>query len=347
VQCEPGYSATLYASGLRSPDGLAFAPSGALYVAEEGANRVSRIETDGSGTPILEDVRSPEGIAFDDAGNLYVVEDRRRGRLLKQAPDGQITTLADHLQAPEGVAIGPAWAGEPGSRVYVTESNAQSTRNPFELETGISAIRSSGKVTRVITHSPTISRARIAFWSYAGITTGADGGLYVTNELSRQTISRRFVLIPEVLTYTATLFTDDSIFRIDPLKGTRELVASGLLAPEGLAFSADGDFPLYVAEENVGYSGRLSRVERDGRRTTVCSRFRGIEDVTLDAKGDLYVSEDRGGAVIRIQKTGETDGHLSSDGPLASPTSTGALHQIWTRIAAFARRIAHLLEGRI
>ncbi len=362
IKCSPGYSASIYARYLRSPDGLAFSPSGLLYVVEERARRVSQIDATGGVTPVLADLNSPEGIAFDEAGNLYVVEDVRAGRLIRMAPDGQTTTLADDLEAPEGVAV------TRGGTVYVTESNIQFVTNPYDLRTRVTAVSPSGEVTRVITHTPKLSASLIAFWSYAGITVGPDGLLYVTNELSGQEISREVVLIPEVLTYAATLFTDDSVFAIDSASATRTLIASGLLAPEGLHFSADGDFPLYVAEESVGGQGRLSRVGLDGRRTTVCTGFRGIEDVAVDSQGGLYVSEDPSGLIILVQldpsvaadsARGDVDpAHADAESPSSRAGDDSAmgenpevaagiaafLRHIWDQVTQIVRRIASLFR---
>ena len=105
IQCPPGYTATLYAQGLSSPDGLAFSPSGVLHVAEETAGRVSRIEPGGSITTVVSSLANPEGIAFDADGNLYVVEDVQNGRLVRVTPGGDTTELATGLDAPKG------WSG--------------------------------------------------------------------------------------------------------------------------------------------------------------------------------------------------------------------------------------------
>ena len=60
IQCLAGYTATLYAQGLSSPEGLAFSPSGVLHVAEETAGRVSRIEPVGSITTVVSSLTNPE-----------------------------------------------------------------------------------------------------------------------------------------------------------------------------------------------------------------------------------------------------------------------------------------------
>jgi sugar lactone lactonase YvrE len=330
---------------------------------------VSRIAPDGSVTRVLGDLNSPEGIAFDEAGNLYIVEDTPAGRLIQMSPDGHVTTLASGLAAPEGVIVGPADPDTGRSTVYVTESNAQFVDSPLDLETRITAITPPDEAihnwsTRpIINHTPFLSGSLIAFWSYAGIAQGPDGLLYVTNELAGQKITRRIEVILNLLTYKATLATNDSIFTVDPNTGARTLVAKGLLSPEGLSFSANGSFPLYVAEESKGYDARLSLVGQDGQRTTVCGNFRGIEDVTVDSQGNLYVSEDRSGYVIQIQPTqplpnSDESGdeattvvppHAgSSDAaprdPEIAQRAAGFLRAAWNQIIKFLRGTTHFVK---
>ena len=268
IVCPAGYSVTVFADGLASPDGLALNPDGILYVAEEKAGRVSRVDADGSVTPVLSGLKNPEGITFDDMGNLYVVEDVSGGRVVKKSAQGEITPLVTGRDAPEGVT----WA--PNGNLYITESNVQFTHSPLSFRTSVTAISPGGDVTRVLTNT--------LLWSYAGVTVGSDGSLYVTNEASG-------------------IGTSDSVFTVNPTTGERELFVSGLISPEGLGFSANGDFPLYVVEENAGAEGgRLSRIEADGSHTPLCTGFWGIEDVIVDQVGWLYVSEDGSGSIIQV-----------------------------------------------
>jgi sugar lactone lactonase YvrE len=132
IQCPPGYTATLYAQGLSSPDGLAFSPSGVLHVAEEMAGRISHIEPGGSITTVVSSLANPEGIAFDTDGNLYVVEDVQNGRLVQVTPDRDTTELATGLDWPEGIV----WASE-GTN-YITESNLEF--DPSNLQTRVTAV---------------------------------------------------------------------------------------------------------------------------------------------------------------------------------------------------------------
>jgi sugar lactone lactonase YvrE len=297
IQCPPGYTAKVYASNLTSPDGLAISPAGILHVAEEGAGRVSQIDATGSVTPVLSGLQDPEGITFDpQTGALYVVEDVEDGRLIERAADGTITTLASGLEAPEGVT----WASD--GTLYLTEANIQYA-SLVDLRTRVAAFSPPATLTRVITDTPEVSGTLVHAWSYAGITGGLDGRLYVTNELSGLEITRTVVLIPGILTTTVTLTTTDSVFAVDPEAGTRELLASGLTTPEGLHFAPGGGFPLYVTEEDTGSgAGRISAIESDGRHAPLCTGFMTVEDVIVDADGTLYVSEDGSGMVIAIER---------------------------------------------
>lgn len=107
------YEASVYASGLKSPDGVAMHPvTRELYVTEAEAGRISVIR---NGKPVivisqgweisddlpkwaitpdkplkywlLDQLRSPESIAFSPEGHLYVTEDIGDGRLLEFMPD--------------------------------------------------------------------------------------------------------------------------------------------------------------------------------------------------------------------------------------------------------------------
>ena len=315
IQCPPGYTAHVYAQGLRSPDGLAFHTDGTLYVAEESAGQVSRVDPAGNVTPVWTGLDHPEGIAFDEAGNLYVVEDIPAGRLLRMDARGSIATLATGLEAPEGVA----WVQ--GDALYVTESSLQFSDSLADWRSRIARVSPSGEVTRFFVHRPTIDGSNVTFWSYAGIAAGSDGRLYVTNELSGVEITQTVVLIPGLLTTTLTLSSTESVLAVDPQAGTGAPLVNGLTTPEGPRFSLSGGssprgFPLYVAEEDIGGGqGRLSVAGPDGQHTALCTGFGTIEDVAIDAQGRLYVSEDQTGLIVRITPARTPPGAVEISGP--------------------------------
>lgn len=269
IVCPEGYQAYVYASDLTSPHGLAFSPEGVLYVAEETAGHVSRIDPGGASTPVVKGLARPEGIDFDAAGNLYVVEDVQNGRLLRVDPSGEEAVLTTHLNAPEDVV----WSAD--DRLYITESNVQFVENiPWDVVSGVTRVTQDGEVTKVFTDT--------LLWSYSAVALGADGLLYVANEASN-------------------VATTDSVFRVDPSSGARTIFASELTTPEGLSFSSGGLFPLYVTEEDLGNGqGRLSVVWADGAHTPLCTGFKTVEDVVADEIGNLYISEDGTGLIVQI-----------------------------------------------
>jgi len=316
IDCGPGYSATVYATSVISPDGLAFSPDGVLHVAEEKAGRVSQIGANGTITPVITGLVHPEGIAFDDTGNLYVVEDVIGGRVVTRATNGLTGTLTGGLDAPEGIV----WVsdGNPGGTLYVTESNLEhaysmsDTATIDDFRTHVTAVSLAGTKTRILTTTAQLNSATIfppsvdlTFWSYAAITLGPDGSLYFTNELSGQEISGTMEYMGTPVDYFAD--SADSVYTVTTGLAPTTAISftdNTLFAPEGLRFSANGDFPLYVAEEDVGNDvGRLSQVQADGTISSFCTGFYAIEDVVLDKNGWLYVSEDTTNLIILIKPT--------------------------------------------
>lgn len=338
IDCGQGYSATVYATSVISPDGLAFSPDGVLHVAEEKAGRVSQIGANGTITPVITGLSSPEGIAFDSTGNLYVVEDIIGGRVVTRATNGVTGTLTSGLDAPEGIV----WVsdGTPGGTLYVTESNLEnalnmSSANLNDYRTHVTSVSLDGTKTRILTMTavaagppPGVFTIEATFWSYSAITLGPDGNLYFANELSGREITQTVGL------FTIHAVSTDSVYTATTTVAPTtpfSFANNTLLAPEGLRFSANGDFPLYVAEEDVGGgAGRLSRVQADGTISSFCTGFYAIEDVVLDQNGWLYVSEDTTGLIILIKATVPVNS-VSITGPiLGSPgisyTFTGTVN---------------------
>jgi sugar lactone lactonase YvrE len=320
IQCIEGYSATVYAEGLAGPHGLALNPAGDLYAAEAVSGQVSQVGANGAITPVVTGLNNPEGLTFDDQGNLYVVEDVKGGRVVKRAAtNGLTSTLATGLDLPEGI-IWVAGGGS-GGLLYVTESNLEyalsiSSINQSDYQTYVTRVSLTGAVTRILTKTGIITAVGGIFcpdsveallWSYTGdIVTGTNGLLYFSNELSGQEINGAYEVpfCQDPIPYHAE--STQSIFTTNPatLPATETPFTDGLIAPEGLSFAGDGNFPLYVAEENIGNNqGRLSRVDAAGNRTTFCTGFETIEDVAAAQDGSFFVSEDATNRIILLKKS--------------------------------------------
>ena len=303
IDCGGVYTATVYAEGLSSPDGLAFGGDGLLYVAEEAAGRVSQIDSTGFVTPVLTGLSNPEGIAFDGDGNLYVVEDvLTNGRLIRRTPGGMTSTITSALVGSEGVVVAP------NGTIYVTESNVEEfisdPTQALNARSYVTAVSPGIGVTRILTSEPSITQIslleyEVEFLSFSGLDWGSDGLLYVANESSGLSDTG------SVSGVTFTVTTTKSIITVDSTTGNDVLFSSNLVGVEGVRFSAGGQFPLYAVEEDLGSgNGQLSRVDMSGISSVVCTGFGTIEDVIADDFGRLYVSEDvsGNGRVIRLDK---------------------------------------------
>lgn len=127
------------------PNGVAAAPDGSLYIAEDGGIR--RVGTDGiintvagggkpvdgvgdGGPGISAHLAGPRGLVFDPRGNLYIAE-TGGSRIRKLSPDGTISTVAGNgYFGPSNFGIPPTARGlfypsrvavAPDGTVYTTE----------------------------------------------------------------------------------------------------------------------------------------------------------------------------------------------------------------------------------
>lgn len=65
-------STSIFASGLGSPEGLAFDSAGNLYVADSAAGTILEINPAGDASTFVSGLDNPTALAFDPSGNLYV-----------------------------------------------------------------------------------------------------------------------------------------------------------------------------------------------------------------------------------------------------------------------------------
>lgn len=85
------------------PLGIAVAPGGGAYVADEGNRSIRRVALDGTVTTIARDLPQPHQLALDRAGRLYVADGA--DGIVRIDPDGQRTMLALDVHVPYGIAI--------------------------------------------------------------------------------------------------------------------------------------------------------------------------------------------------------------------------------------------------
>ena len=111
------------AARLANPSGVALDGSGNLYIADDGNDRIRKVDTTGvittvagdgtggfsgdGGQAVLAQLRSPTGVAADSAGNLYIA-DQSNDRIRKVDTSGVITTVAGTEGYGTGGDGGPA-----------------------------------------------------------------------------------------------------------------------------------------------------------------------------------------------------------------------------------------------
>ena len=100
----PDGESMLYASSLSQPAGLAFSPSGLLFVAEFTSGQISTIDTEGNVNQFVGGLNQPADIVFDNEQNLYVTN-YGNGTISKITQSGTISTLVAGLSQPVGLAI--------------------------------------------------------------------------------------------------------------------------------------------------------------------------------------------------------------------------------------------------
>lgn len=251
----PG-KATVLASHLNSPEGVAVDGSGNVYVSDSGNNRILELPSSESGYGSLaqlpiSSLNNPSGLAVDGAGNLYVASNGND--LVIRLPwlgnrYGAQSKIGTGLYGPSSVAV------DSQGNVYIAETFEQGiarlawSGTKFLAETGVgSAVREPFGVAvesngNVLCSSPYLSG--IVEFSWTGSSYGA------------------LFFLPNLKTsFPTQMATDgnDNLFILDTAKnqvimlpwlgssyGAQITVASGFNAPQGLAIDSQG--ALYVAD---------------------------------------------------------------------------------------------------
>lgn len=90
--------------GFSSPVGMAFDATGNLYVAEWGAGRVSRIDSQGRRSIFAEGLSGPSGLAIGADGTIYVAS-YSRDEVYRFTPEGVRNVHVTGLATPAGIGF--------------------------------------------------------------------------------------------------------------------------------------------------------------------------------------------------------------------------------------------------
>ncbi|MBR1754455.1 tetratricopeptide repeat protein [bacterium] len=91
---------------IASPTGIAVDNDGNIYVAQFGANSITKITPDGKKILYIKNpkINGPIGIAFDKSGNLYIAN-YNDDNVLKVSSGGAISVLLSKISKPYGLTI--------------------------------------------------------------------------------------------------------------------------------------------------------------------------------------------------------------------------------------------------
>lgn len=291
MKISPEGKATVFFTGLSHPSGIAFSPSGELYVADPGAQRIIKVGIDGKMTTIVDGLwRDPIAIRFDNRGNLYFTSqwaEKRESGLYKVSPvDGSISTIV--LDAVRGcfedIAI-----DDTGNLFLISITHGMLYR-----------INPQGEVTILIEgwHNP------------QGMVVGSSGDLYIADSSRYPLASGRILRLdmkgnvttsteglrsPNDLAFDSSesLFVADAYGRISRItpQGEEQPFVVGIPNPRSIVYDpVSGDF--FVFSFAPSGNNKIFRINPKGNRSAVPIDF-GEEvfdgRVAIDKQGNLFV----------------------------------------------------------
>ncbi|MGW7514399.1 hypothetical protein ACWGJ2_02245 [Streptomyces sp. NPDC054796] len=294
--CSGGAAPSELAGGLAMGNAMQTGPDGCLYYPHMLTGQVWRVPTDGGHAELVaEDVHEPVAVRFDQGGVLHVLS---RGR------SGIVTRIDLHGT---------------GSRTVVTSGVVGLDNAAFDAENrmfvssyasgGIAEMRPDGRTRDLV--------PRGLAGPY-GVTVGLGGTVYAADHYRVVSPEPPGPDVRDVVTthvfapFAHGIAADGELLHVtsqfgevrtyDTASGESRVRTHGLNRPTGIAKGPDGT--LVVAETGAG---RVLAVGEDDAVTVLADGLGHPVDVAFDAEGRLHVSDERRGAVLRLDE-GEGEG---------------------------------------
>jgi sugar lactone lactonase YvrE len=348
-----GYKdATGYAAQFESPEGVVADASGNIYVADANNSVIRQISPLGVVTTVAGAARQsgstdgvgaaarfvqPLGIAIDSAGNLYVTDQTIR----KIAPGGVVTTIAGapgHQGSADGVGA--------AAQFMVPEGIAtDSSGNLYVADTGNNTIRKITPAGVVTTLAGSAGQSGTAdgigasarFYFPVGIAVDGSGNVYVSD--SWNSTIRKITPAGLVSTFAGS----------PGLSGFADGTGSQarFYYPYGLATDASGN--VYVEDSG---NNETRMITPAGVVTTLAgtyvnsfvggsadgigsaAQFYGPWGITVDAGGQVYVSDSWNSTIRKITPAGVVTTFAGTPVPRGHTDGSGATAQFWYPTAA-------------
>ena len=334
------------AASLSDAEGVAVDAAGNVYIADANDHRIRKIASDGTISTVAGDgfpgfrgdggpasaarLNTPYGIAADSAGNLYIA-DLGNNRVRRIGPDGTITTVngTDTFLAPRNVALDAA------GNLYVSEFGGHRVRR-VALDGTITTIAGTGTAG----FSGDGGSATTAQLDYpAGLAFDSVGNLYIadsSNNCVREVLASGMITtvlgngapgaaLPNQLNAPTGLAVD-SAGNLDVADSGNQRIqqlapAGGIqtLPGAGRDLAADGKGDLFIAAGSqlleLAPSLELSTIAGGGSYLfggdggpATSARLNGPVAIALDAKGALYIADQRNSRVRMV----DTSGNIST-----------------------------------
>jgi uncharacterized protein (TIGR03437 family) len=328
---------------LQSPASVAVDAAGNVYIAEQGLNRIRKVDTAGIITTVAgqdaADLSLPSGVAIDAAGGLYIA-DSGHNRIREVPAGGLLTTTV----AGNGLSTIPGDGGPAlGAQfLYPSAVGTDAQGNLYiadPTDNRVRMISSSGVITTV---------AGTGFRGYSGddgpasaanlngpssVAVDIAGNVVIADQGNRAVRKVNTNGVITTVAQTAALHSPSAV-AVDPsgslfIADTSsrlivEITPGGAVngvgpinyfqSPTGLAADAFGD--LYIAD----YS-RVLKVSPDGAPTTLADLIDSLSSVAVDTIGNVYAAA--GSRVYLITQSGTvtpiagngTTGYAGDGGP--------------------------------
>ena len=281
------------ATGFEAPVALKFDSQHRLHVLDSGTGEVFRVDIETGEKQIVgQTAPSADNLAFDADDRLFVSNNAHSFVVEVLGPETNRTVVAGVVSFPGGLAWLPEADGS--GRLFLADRRALRELDPETGEELHFVTRHEGDVGEALTAHPygghlLLSGAtNVSIWD-------PDADRLVNRFEGFEQASDALVLGGDII---VSEFETGSVIRFDPDSPyTREVVASGLEEPAGLA-AHGGD--LYVADR----AGRLLQVIDGGERLdaprVVADGLAGPEGIAAGEDGALYVVEQDAGRVTQV-----------------------------------------------
>jgi uncharacterized protein (TIGR03437 family) len=276
-----GDSTSALLAQLTAPAGLAVDPTGALYIADSGNNRVRKVY---NGVIItVFNTPGPTGLAFGPPGTLYVAASSYFGSVSQQIPS-----------IPSAVDVAVDLAGDlfATSGVFVLEIPADGT---------VATIAGSGASPNFGGDNGPATAAQL--YSPSSVAMDSSGNWYIADTSNNRI---RMVTSAGVISTIAGTGTAGSTGDNGPAS------AAELNAPRGLALDSLGN--LYVADAG---NNEVRKITPAGLMVPVATQLNNPVSVATDAQGSVYIADSGSNQIITVTAAATTSIFAAIVGPQA------------------------------